>query len=82
MELPPAAEDVNLVSASPGATLCCWDAGCLELGAGRGLRGGHDLHVLCEDGLKGLVSVDHGTKHQWLQETDRQRLKHLGLGLV
>lgn len=47
--------------------VCCWDTGCLELRAGRWFGGGHDLHVLGEDGLKGLVSVDHGTKHQWLE---------------
>ena len=40
---------------------------CLELRAGRRFGGGHDLHVLGEDGLEGLVSVDHGTKHQWLE---------------
>lgn len=27
---------------------------------------GHDLHVLGKDRLKGLVSVYHGTKDQWL----------------
>lgn len=42
----------------------------LELGAGWWLGGGHDLHVLGEDGLERLVPVDHGAKHQWLKETD------------
>lgn len=45
-------------------------AGCLELCAGRWFGGGHDLHVLGKDGLEGLVSVDHGTEHQWLQDTE------------
>lgn len=48
----------------------CWDAGCLELRAGWWFGGGHDLHVLGKDGLESLVSVDHGTKHQWLKETE------------
>lgn len=43
--------------------------GSLELGAGRRFAG-HDLHVLGEDGLESLVPVDHGTKHQWLEETE------------
>lgn len=45
-----------------------WDASCLELCAGRWFGGGHDLHVLGKNGLESLVSVDHGTKHQWLKE--------------
>lgn len=48
--------------------MCCWDAGCLEFCAGRWFGGGHDLHVLGEDGFKSLVSVDHGTEDQWLEE--------------
>lgn len=40
----------------------------LELCTRRRFGGGHDLHVLCEDGLEGFVSVNHGTKHQWLGE--------------
>lgn len=48
----------------------CWDTGCLELIAGRWFRGGHDLHVLGEDSLESLVSVDHGTEHQWLKEAE------------
>lgn len=48
----------------------CWDTGCLELIAGWWFCGGHDLHVLGEDSLESLVSVDHGTKHQWLKEAE------------
>lgn len=47
------------------------DAGCLELRTGRRFASGGDLHVLGEDGLESLVSVDHGTKHQRLEETER-----------
>lgn len=43
--------------------------GSLKLGAGRGVGGGHDLHVLSEDCLERLVSVDHGTEHKRLEET-------------
>lgn len=57
---------------SPGTEMCCWCAGCLELCGGWWFGGGHDLHVLCEDGLESLVSVDHGTKHQWLEERDAE----------
>lgn len=52
---------------------------CLEFSAGWWFGGGHDLHVLSEDGLKGFVSVDHGTKHQWLGETDALRQYYLHL---
>lgn len=41
----------------------------LKLCAGRWFGGGHNLHVLGEDGLERLVSVDHGAKHQRLQKT-------------
>lgn len=44
----------------------------LELGAGWRLGGGHDLHVLGEDGLERLVPVDHGAEHQRLKETRGQ----------
>lgn len=51
---------------SPSEEVCCWEGGRLELRAGRWFGGRHDLHVLGEDGLEGLVSVDHGAKHQRL----------------
>lgn len=47
-----------------------WDVGGLELGAGWWFGGCHDLHVLGKDSLERLISVDHGTEHQWLKETD------------
>lgn len=50
----------------------------LELGGGRRFGGGHDLHVLCEDGLEGFVSVNHGAKHQRLKIPNRcVSAKHL-----
>lgn len=55
---------------SPSIGICSWGAVCLGLCIGRRFGGGHDLHVLGEDGLKCLVSVDHGTKHQRLEETE------------
>jgi len=55
--------------ASPGVGVCCRDTGRLELRAGWWFGGGHDLHVLGEDGLESLVSVDHGAKHQRLEGT-------------
>lgn len=45
----------------------------LELRTCRRFGGSHDFHVLCEDGLKGFVSVNHGTKHQWLGDKKRKR---------
>lgn len=54
---------------SPGSEECFWGSGGLELRAGWRVGGGHDLHVLGEDGLERLVSVHHGTKHQWLDQT-------------
>lgn len=64
----------------------CWisggsspSSGCgpgLELGAGWWLGGGHDLHVLGEDGLERLVPVDHGAEHQWLKETEASGYHH------
>lgn len=61
---------LNLVGSagvSPPSPSSC---GCrLELGTRRWFGGGHDLHVLREDGLEGFVSVNHGTKHQRLKNT-------------
>lgn len=50
----------------------------LELGAGWWLGGGHDLHVLGEDGLERLVPVDHSAKHQRLKETEARGLSLCG----
>lgn len=46
-------------------SLCLWVGGC---------RHGVDFHVLSVDGFKGLVSVDHRTKHHRLQQ-DRGTMK-------
>lgn len=54
----------------PDLRCVAYDAGCLELCVGRRFGGGHDLHVLGEDGFESLVSVDHGTEHQWLEEAE------------
>ena len=52
------------------------DPSLAALRAATGRRGhGQDLHVLSEDGFKGLVTVDHGAKHQRLRgrEGGRER---------
>lgn len=50
----------------------------LEFSAGWWLGGGHDLHVLGEDGLERLVPVDHGAEHQRLKETEAGGLSLCG----
>lgn len=45
----------------------------LRLGVGCG----HDLHVLRKDCLKGLISVNHCTKHKWLKKQEKNDLKML-----
>lgn len=66
---------LNLVRSAgvspPSPSSCGSFTGCrLELGTRRWFGGGHDLHVLREDGLEGFVSVNHGAKHQRLKNTN------------